>query len=106
MIKDPSFCYKFYWLEAIVQLILENEHEASYDKIINEMIANAWYSVLEFHIHLSKRMGQRYGVDWKKDKSSKYFIEKTAIKAVTYRVYKTELTILLRLHQMELKMKN
>lgn len=53
MMKDPSYCYKFYWLEAIVQLILEDRTEASYDEIIDEMIANAWYSVLEFHIHLS-----------------------------------------------------
>lgn len=53
MMKDPSYCYKFYWLEAIVKLISENKCEATYDEIINEMIANAWYSVLEFHIHLS-----------------------------------------------------
>ena len=53
MMKDPSYCYKFYWLEAIVQLISENRLVATYDEIINEMIANAWYSVLEFHIHLS-----------------------------------------------------
>lgn len=53
MMKDPSFCYKFYWLEAIVQLISEDKYEASYDEIINEMIANAWYSVLEYHVHLS-----------------------------------------------------
>ncbi|MDL2300963.1 HNH endonuclease [Lachnospiraceae bacterium OttesenSCG-928-D06] len=53
MMKDPSYCYKFYWLEAIVQRISEGRSEATYDKIINEMIANAWYSVLEFHIHLS-----------------------------------------------------
>lgn len=53
MMKDPSYCYKFYWLEAIVQLISENKTEATYDEIIDEMIANAWYSVLEFHIHLS-----------------------------------------------------
>ena len=46
MMKDPSYCYKFYWLEAIVQLISENRTEATYDEIINEMIANAWYSVL------------------------------------------------------------
>ena len=25
MMKDPSYCYKFYWLEAIVQLITENK---------------------------------------------------------------------------------
>ena len=53
MMNDPSYCYKFYWLEAIVQLISENKKEATYDEIINEMIANAWYSVVEFHIHLS-----------------------------------------------------
>ncbi|MBQ9991114.1 MAG: HNH endonuclease [Lachnospiraceae bacterium] len=53
MMKDPSYCYKFYWLEAIVQLISEDRKEATYDEVINEMIANAWYSVVEFHIHLS-----------------------------------------------------
>ena len=53
MMKNPSFCYKFYWLEAIVNLISENITETTFDEIINEMIANAWYSVLEFHIHLS-----------------------------------------------------
>ena len=53
MMKDPSFCYKFYWLEAIVQLISGDIKETTLDDIIDEMIANAWYSVREFHIHLS-----------------------------------------------------
>ena len=53
MLKDPSFCYKFYWLEAIVNLISEGITETTFDAIIDEMIANAWYSVREFHIHLS-----------------------------------------------------
>lgn len=53
MMQSPSYCYKFYWLEAIVKLISENKEEASYHEIIDEMIANAWYSVLEFHVHLS-----------------------------------------------------
>ncbi len=53
MMKDPSYCYKFYWLEAIVHLITENMEEVTFDDVINEMIANAWYSVREFHIHLS-----------------------------------------------------
>jgi hypothetical protein len=53
MMKDPSYCYKFYWLEAIVRLISENMKETTFDEIIDEMIANAWYSVREFHIHLS-----------------------------------------------------
>ena len=56
MMKDPSYCYKFYWLEAIVQLISEGIGETTFDTVINEMICNAWYSVREFHIHLSGMM--------------------------------------------------
>ena len=53
MMKDPSYCYKFFWLEAIVKLISEGAEKATFDDVINEMICNAWYSVREFHIHLS-----------------------------------------------------
>ncbi len=53
MMKNPSYCYKFYWLEAIVHLISEGIEETTFDAIIDEMICNAWYSVREFHIHLS-----------------------------------------------------
>jgi len=53
MLKDPSYCYKFYWLEALVILISEGRLETTFDEIIDEMISNAWYSVREFHIHLS-----------------------------------------------------
>ena len=40
MMKDPSYCYKFYWLEAIVQLISEGVSEATFDAVIDEMICN------------------------------------------------------------------
>ncbi len=53
MLKDPSYCYKFYWLEAIVNLISEDVRGTTFNEIIDEMICNAWYSVREFHIHLS-----------------------------------------------------
>jgi len=53
MMDSPSFCYKFYWLDAITTLITENRTEATFDEIIDEMIADAWYSIVEFHIHLS-----------------------------------------------------
>lgn len=53
MLKDPSYCYKFYWLEAIVTLISEGLTETTFNDIIDEMICKAWYSVREFHIHLS-----------------------------------------------------
>ena len=53
MMKDPSYCYKFYWLEALVKLISEGREVVTFDDVINEMVCNAWYSVREFHIHLS-----------------------------------------------------
>lgn len=53
MMKDPSYCYKFYWLEAIVNIISEGTQDTTFNAIIDEMIYNAWYSVREFHIHLS-----------------------------------------------------
>ena len=53
MMKNPTYCYKFYWLEAIVKLIDEDFAQATLDAIIDEMIANAWYTVLEYHVHLS-----------------------------------------------------
>ena len=49
MMKDSSYCYKFYWLEAIVKLISEDKREATYSEIINEMIFTAWYLVLAIH---------------------------------------------------------
>jgi len=53
MLKNPSYCYKFYWVEAIVHFISEDVRQTTFNDIIDEMIVNAWYSVLEFHIHLS-----------------------------------------------------
>ncbi len=57
MLKDPSYCYKFYWLEAIVHLISEGVTETTFNEVIDEMICDAWYSVREFHIHLSGMQG-------------------------------------------------
>ncbi len=53
MMKNPSYCYKFYWLEGLVRIISEGKITTNFDAVINEMIVSAWYSVREFHIHLS-----------------------------------------------------
>ena len=63
MMKDPSYCYKFYWLEAIVQLISEDIGEAAFDAVIGEMICNAWYSVNSTFILADYRWMDRYGTD-------------------------------------------
>ena len=53
MLKDPAYCYKHFWLEAVVNLISRNIAETTFNDIIDEMICSAWYPVREFHIHLS-----------------------------------------------------
>ena len=52
MLKDPSQCYKFYWLEAILTLMETTEGDLSFDAVIDEMICVAWYSVVNYHLHL------------------------------------------------------
>lgn len=52
MLDDPSQCYKFYWLEAIVHLLTMTDEDLSFDQIIDEMICEAWYSVTRYHLHL------------------------------------------------------
>lgn len=48
MLDDPSQCYKFYWLGAILNLMAVNEGEISFDQIINEMICinKHWRSLI------------------------------------------------------------
>lgn len=53
MLDSPSQCYKFYWLEAILQLMKDTgERCFRYEDIIDLMIANAWYTVTMYHLHL------------------------------------------------------
>ena len=51
MMKDPSYCYKFYWLEAVVHIISEGKMETTFDEIIDEMIANASKVEIKNAIH-------------------------------------------------------
>lgn len=50
-----SECYKFFWLQAIVSKVLEGRDVLTYNELINEMIANAWYTVTEYHLNLGPR---------------------------------------------------
>lgn len=52
MLDDPTQCYKFYWLDAILTLIPTMEGDISFDSIFDEMIYSAWHSVTEYHLRL------------------------------------------------------
>ena len=52
MLDDPTQCYKFYWLDAVMSLFPNREEDLTFDEIFNEMICAAWYSVTKFHLRL------------------------------------------------------
>ena len=55
MLDDTAECYKFYWLDALLKLFLLGKTEIVFDDLINQMIADAWYSVVEYHLHLGPK---------------------------------------------------
>lgn len=99
MMKDPSYCYKFYWLEAIVILISEGVHETTFDAIIDEMICNAWYSVREYHIHLSAMQANGTVADG----LERAIIKLSELENLSSGASKIELKNAIKRHQSELK---
>ncbi len=52
LFDDTSNCYKFFWFQAILRKLSPNKNRFTYDELINEMIADAWYMVTEYHLRL------------------------------------------------------
>ncbi len=48
-------CYKFFWFQAIVSKVLEGKDCVTYEELVDEMIADAWYMVIEYHLNLGPR---------------------------------------------------
>ena len=49
---NKSESYKLFWFKAISDKVAEGETELSFNCIINNMIADAWYMVTEYHLNL------------------------------------------------------
>lgn len=52
MLDDTTECYKFYWMDSVLTLLAQGKTEMDFNEVINGMIADAWYSVSEYHLHL------------------------------------------------------
>lgn len=52
MFNNKAQCYKFYWFEAILNLIVTSEGDLTFDEIIDEMICEAWHTVTHYHLRL------------------------------------------------------
>ena len=51
MLNKTTQCYKFYWFEAIIEL-LPDKNEIPYAEIVNEMLWDAWFTVTKYHLRL------------------------------------------------------
>ncbi len=55
LFDNTSECYKFFWFQAIVTKVLEGKTILMYEELVDEMIADAWYMVTEYHLNLGPR---------------------------------------------------
>lgn len=52
LFDNMSECYKLFWLQAIVEEVISGKQCISFDDLINNMIADAWYMVTEYKLNL------------------------------------------------------
>lgn len=52
---NTSECYKYFWFQAVLNKVLEGKEIITFEEMINEMIADAWYMVSEYHLNLGPR---------------------------------------------------
>lgn len=55
LFDNTTECYKFFWFKAIVAKVTEGKTELSYEELVDEMIADAWYMVTEYHLNLGPK---------------------------------------------------
>lgn len=52
LFDNMSECYKLFWFQAIVNQASEKNQQITFDALINDMIADAWYMVSEYRLNL------------------------------------------------------
>lgn len=52
LFENTTNCYKFFWFQAILRKLDGVRSRFTFDELINEMIADAWYMVTEYHLRL------------------------------------------------------
>ena len=55
LFDNTSECYKFFWFQAILTKVLAGQEAISYEELVDEMIADAWYMVTEYHLRLGPK---------------------------------------------------
>ncbi|MBD5137624.1 MAG: HNH endonuclease [Lachnospiraceae bacterium] len=55
LFDNTSECYKFFWFKAILTKLEEGRSNATFEELVNEMVADTWYMVLECHLSLGPK---------------------------------------------------
>jgi hypothetical protein len=55
LFDNKAECYKLFWFQAILNHASKGQQEISFEELIDDMIANAWYMVTEYHLNLGPR---------------------------------------------------
>ncbi len=63
LFDNTSECYKLFWFQVIVRKIIGGQITATFEEIIDEMIADAWYMVAEYHLNLGPHDNLEYAVN-------------------------------------------
>ena len=46
---------KFFWFKVIVAKVTEGNNELTYEELVDEMIADVWYMITEYHLNLGPK---------------------------------------------------
>ena len=87
LFDNMSECYKLFWFEAIVNEVAAGNTLLSFDTLVNDMIASAWYMVCEYRLNLGPndtleaavRMAQKISGLKSAEKKEKIISEVSAI---------------------------
>ena len=55
LFRNTTECYKFFWFKAIVKKVTKGKLELTYEELVDEMIADAWYMVCLLYTSPSPR---------------------------------------------------
>ncbi|MGN0385129.1 MAG: HNH endonuclease domain-containing protein [Lachnospiraceae bacterium] len=104
LFDNTTNCYKFFWFQAILRKLDRINNRFTFDELINEMIADAWYMVTEYHLRLGplgitdnleevvKYIHENYGfMSSEKREKILEFLQTTEDRKI--KKYKTDLTL-------------
>ncbi len=55
LFDNTTECYKFFWFKAIVTKVTARKYELTYEELVDEMIADAYFMVTEYHLNLGPK---------------------------------------------------